>query len=180
MIFAETGLLLGFFFPGDTLLFAAGLLAARGYFHIGLLLLVAIAAAVIGDGVGYYIGKRFGREVFVREDSLFFKKKSVDRAQAFFLKHGKITILLARYVPVVRTFAPVVAGVGDMPYRSFFTYNLAGGILWCCSIGLAGYFLGARIPNIDKYVLPIILLVFVFSFVPVIAEFISERRHSTK
>ena len=180
MIFAETGLLFGFFFPGDTLLFSAGILASKGYFSISILLIVAIAAAIIGDSVGYVIGRKFGPRIFNREDSFFFKKEYVRRAEVFFAKHGKKTIFLARYIPIVRTFAPVVAGVGEMPYSAFVVFNVAGGIVWCASIGLAGYFLGAKVPNIDAYVLPIIIGIFVLSFIPVIIELVRSRVHSTK
>jgi len=180
MIFAETGLLVGFFFPGDTLLFTAGLLASKGYFNIAIVLLVAILAAVIGDSVGYYIGKKLGPKIFKKEDSLFFKKEFVARAQTFFAKFGRKTIFLCRYIPIVRTFAPVLAGVGEMPYGAFLAFNVAGGIVWCMSIGLAGYFLGAKVPNIDSYVLPIIIFIFVLSFIPVIVELVRNRRASRK
>jgi membrane-associated protein len=176
IIFAETGLLVGFFLPGDTLLFAAGILASKGYFNVAILLVIASVAAIVGDSVGYFIGKKLGPRIFKKEDSLFFKKEYVARAQVFFAKHGKKTIVLARYIPIVRTFAPVVAGVGAMPYKTFFAYNVAGGILWCFSMILAGYFLGARIPNIDAYILPVIIGIFVLSFVPVAREFFRHKR----
>ncbi len=180
IIFAETGLLIGFFFPGDTLLFSAGILAARGHLDISLLIGVAILAAVLGDSLGYFIGRSIGPKVFARTESYFFKKSSVQRAERFFAKYGGKTVVLARYVPVVRTFVPAVAGVGRMPYRSFLFYNVLGGALWCLSICLAGFFLGTRIPNIDAYVLPAIIVIFVVSFVPVIIELMVSRRNSTK
>ena len=176
MIFAETGLLVGFFFPGDTLLFAAGILASKGLFHIVILLTGAAIMAILGDTTGYMIGKKIGPKIFVREDSLFFKQAYVARAQHFFQKHGRKTIFLSRYIPIVRTFAPVVAGVGEMPYHTFLLFNIAGGIVWCFSIGLAGYFLGARIPNIDQYVLPIVVGIFVLSFLPVIRQFFPFKK----
>ena len=122
------------------------------------------------------IGKKIGPKIFVREDSLFFKQAYVARAQHFFQKHGRKTIFLSRYIPIVRTFAPVVAGVGEMPYHTFLLFNIAGGIVWCFSIGLAGYFLGARIPNIDQYVLPIVVGIFVLSFLPVIRQFFPFKK----
>ena len=175
MLFAETGLLVGFFLPGDTLLFAAGLLAGKGFFNIWILLIGASAAAVIGGIAGYAIGKQFGPKLFTRDDSLLFKRAYVLRAQGFFAKYGKKTIFLARFVPIVRTFVPVVAGVGEMKYKPFFAYNLIVGIAGCCTIGLLGYFLGARVPNIDAYILPIVLGILVLSFVPVIREFMRKR-----
>ena len=178
IIFAETGLLVGFFFPGDTLLFAAGVLASQGFFNIWIVLVLACVAAVTGDSVGYWIGRKLGPKLFVREDSRFFKRHYVVRAQHFYEKYGKKTIFLARYVPVVRTFAPVVAGVGEMKYKIFFLYNVFGGIIWCLSVGLLGYFLGAKISNIDAYILPIIAVIFVLSFLPVITEFVVAKRNS--
>jgi membrane-associated protein len=180
ILFSETGLLIGFFLPGDTLLFSAGLLAAKGYFNIAILLAVACVAAIIGDSFGYFLGKKLGPKIFVKKESLFFKKEYVLRAQAFFARHGKKTILLARYIPIVRTFAPVVAGVAVMPYKTFFAYNVVGGLLWCSTVTLAGYFLGARVPNIDSYILPIIIGIFVLSFIPVIRELILARRRSAQ
>ncbi len=176
MLFAETGLLVGFFLPGDTLLFAAGILASKGFFSIWILLIGSCVAAVAGDSFGYYIGRKLGPKVFVREDSLFFKREYVARAQHFFERHGRKTIFLSRFIPIVRTFAPVVAGVGEMPYRSFIFYNIAGGITWCCSLTLAGYFLGTKIANIDKYILPIIIGIIVLSFWPVVQQVLIHRR----
>lgn len=172
IIFAETGLLVGFFLPGDTLLFTAGLLASKGYFNVVILLSLATIASIVGDSVGYYIGRKFGPRVFNREESFFFKREYVTKAEIFFANHGKKTIVLARYLPVVRTFVPVIAGVGRMHYRTFIIYNIAGGILWCFSLGLAGYFLGTSVPHIDKYVIPIVIGIFVISFAPVAFQFI--------
>ena len=180
IVFAESGLLIGFFFPGDTLLFAAGILAHEHYFNIVLLILGASIAAIIGDSTGYWFGKKAGPAIFTRNDSLFFKKEYVEKAQAFFAKYGRKTIVLSRYVPVVRTFVPVIAGVGVMRYRTFFLYNVIGGIAWCASMSLVGYYLGAKIPNIDAYVLPLVVAVFVLSFVPVVLELLNrkKKRHS--
>ena len=176
MIFAESGLLFGFVFPGDTLLFAAGLLASKGFFNLTILLVGACIAAVTGDSVGYWIGKKLGPAIFKKEDSLFFKKAYVNKAHVFFLKHGKKTIFLARFVPVVRTFAPVIAGVSGMRYKIFFLWNVFGGVAWCLSIGLIGYFLGTRVTNIDAYIIPIVLGIFVLSFIPVIRHYLLSRR----
>lgn len=179
MIFAESGLLFGFVFPGDTLLFAAGLLASKGFFNIATLLVGSSIMAVLGDSVGYWIGKKFGPKLFVKKDSFFFKQEYIARAQHFFEKHGRKTIFLSRYVPIVRTFAPVVAGIGGMRYRTFLAFNIAGGIVWCFSVGLLGYFLGTRVPNIDAYILPIVIAIFVLSFIPVVRQILISRRDST-
>ena len=175
MIFAESGLLIGVVLPGDTLLFAAGLLASKGYFNIELMLLVIFVAAVTGDSFGYWIGKKFGVKLFNREESFFFKKEYVTRAQHFFENHGKKTIFLSRYIPIVRTFVPVLAGVGKMDYKTFFFYNVFGGLVWTLSLGLAGYFLAERVDNIDKYILPIVIGIIVFSFAPVIKHYVEYR-----
>lgn len=170
MVFAETGLLVGFFFPGDTLLFTAGLLASQGYFNIFILTAGAFLAAVLGDSVGYWIGKKIGPKIFTREDSFFFKHEYIARTQHFFDKHGKKTIVLARFLPIVRTFAPVLAGVGSMEYRSFLFYNVFGAAAWCALVPLLGYFLGNKIPNVDHYLLPIVATIFLISFIPLIRE----------
>jgi membrane-associated protein len=180
MIFAETGLLVGFFLPGDTLLFSAGVLASKGIFNIAILLVGASIMAILGDSIGYLIGKSVGPKIFTREDSVLFKRKYLIRAQEFTQKYGKKTVFLARYVPIVRTFAPVIAGVGEMQYKTFLSYNIAGGIVWCFSIGLAGYFLGTKVPNIDTYILPIVIGIFILSFIPVIREFFIKRKNKVK
>ncbi|MEI6044856.1 MAG: DedA family protein [Chloroflexota bacterium] len=166
IIFAESGLLIGFFLPGDSLLFTAGILASQGFFDISLLAISCFIAAVTGDSVGYWFGAKVGPHIFTKEDSLFFQKKNITRAQHFYEKYGAKTILLARFVPVVRTFAPIVAGIGMMKYRTFLSYNLIGGFLWAVGVSVAGYFLGASIPDIDKYLLPIIALIILASVTP--------------
>lgn len=166
IVFAESGLLFGFFFPGDSLLFTAGFLASQGFFDIFLLTLGCFIAAVTGDSVGYYIGHKFGRRLFTKEDSLFFHKDHLIRANEFYKKHGGKTIILARFMPFIRTFAPIVAGIGEMHYPTFLFYNLIGGVLWAIGITLAGYFLGNAIPNVDKYLLPIIAGIILLSISP--------------
>ncbi len=179
MIFAETGLFFGFIFPGDTLLFVAGFLASQGYFSIAILLLGTIFFAIVGDNIGYWTGKKLGPKIFVREDSFFFRKAHVAKAKNFFDKHGRKTIVLARYVPVVRTFSPVIAGVVEMPYAQFFLFNILGAIFWCGSVLLIGYFLGKRISNIDDFILPIVAGIFLISFIPVAIHAISARNRKT-
>lgn len=176
IIFAETGLLVGVVFPGDTLLFSGGLLASQGHFNLGLFIAVTSVASILGDSLGYVTGKKFGPKIFNREESAFFKKSYIHKAEAFFKKHGQKTILFARYVPIVRTFAPLIAGVAKMPYRGFVVYNVFGGILWCASVTFLGYYFGTRIPNIDRIILPMILGVVALSFVPALIEIWNRSR----
>jgi membrane-associated protein len=176
IIFAESGLLIGFFLPGDSLLFTAGFLASQGFFDISLLLILSFVAAVLGDSVGYAFGKRVGKKLFTKDDSMFFKKANLKKAEDFYKKYGVKTIVLARFIPIVRTFAPIVAGAGDMHYKTFVSYNVIGGLLWTVGMNLAGYFLGSIIPDVDKYLLPIIFLIIFLSILPPIIEFIKEKR----
>ncbi len=176
IVFAESGLLFGFFLPGDSLLFTAGLLASQGFSNIFVILVGCFVAAVAGDQVGFLIGRRAGPALFRRPDSRFFHQKNVARAQAYFSEHGPRTIVLARFVPIVRTFAPMVAGVGQMQYRTFVTYNVVGGFLWAVGITSLGYALGESIHDIDRYLLPIILVIGAVSFFPVIREVLKMRR----
>lgn len=176
IIFAESGLFFGFFLPGDSLIFTAGLFASLGYFNIYVLVIGSALAAILGDNVGYTFGRKVGPAIFNREDSIFFHKKHVERAAAFYALHGKKTIILARFVPIVRTFAPIIAGVGGMNYRTFLIYNIAGGLLWTVGLSLLGFVLGNLIPDIDKYLLPIVLAIIFLSFLPIIFEYLKSRR----
>jgi membrane-associated protein len=176
IIFAESGLLIGFFLPGDSLLFTAGLLTARGTLSLPVIMVGASLAAIAGDQVGYLIGKRAGPALFKRPDSRLFKQKNVERAHAYFEKNGPKTVILARFLPVIRTFTPVVAGVGEMEYRRFVTFNVIGGVLWGAGVTLLGRILGDTVPDIDKWLLPIILVIGAVSFVPVILELLRMRR----
>jgi membrane-associated protein len=182
IVFAESGLLVGFFLPGDSLLFTAGFLASQGFFNIALLCAITFVAAVLGDNVGYQFGKKAGPRIFKKEDSLVFSKANIERSQKFYEKHGGKTIILARFIPVVRTFAPVIAGVGEMRYRSFLVFNLIGALLWAVGVTLLGFFLGKSIPNIDHYLLPIAFLIIVFSIVPGVYHLLKdqERRAELK
>ena len=168
IIFAESGLLRGFFLPGDSLLFTAGFLASQHFFSLPILLGITFIAAVAGDSVGYTFGHQVGPKLFKREDSLLFHKDHIVKAQKYYEEHGPKTIILARFIPIVRTFAPIVAGVGTMHYRTFLTYNLIGGFLWAVGLTVSGYFLGNIIPDVDKYLLPIILLIVVLSMAPTV------------
>ena len=178
IVFAETGLLIGFFLPGDSLLVTAGVFAAAGHLDIWTILIAVSLAAIVGDQLGYYIGLRTGPRIFTREDSLLFKRAHLMRAHAFYEKHGGKTIIIARFVPVIRTFAPVVAGVGEMNYRNFVTYNVVGGILWVWSTSLLGYSLGSVVPDIDKHIHKVIVVVVFLSILPAIIEFWRARRES--
>jgi membrane-associated protein len=178
IIFAETGLLVGFFLPGDSLLVTAGLLAADPSFGLNVWLLGAIlmVAAIVGDTVGYHVGKTTGPRIFRREDSLFFHRDHLLRAQAFYDKHGGKTIIIARFMPIVRTFAPVVAGVGQMAYRRFVMYNVVGGVLWIWSMLLTGWVLARTVPGVAKHVEKIILLVVFLSILPGLIAWWRERQ----
>lgn len=166
IIFAETGLLIGFFLPGDSLLFTAGFLASQDYFNIWVLTLVCFVAAVTGDAVGYTFGRRVGRGLFQRPESRLFRPQHLLRAEAFFERHGGKAVVLARFLPVVRTFVPIVAGVGAMRYPRFALFNVIGGVLWAIGLPWAGFFLGSTIPNVDRYLLPIIVGIIVISIAP--------------
>jgi membrane-associated protein len=178
VVFAESGLLIGFFLPGDSLLFTAGLLASKGTLNLPVLMVGCSIAAIAGDQVGYLIGRRAGPALFKRPDSRLFQKKNVERAHAYFEMNGPKTVILARFLPVIRTFTPVVAGVGEMDYRRFVTFNVVGGILWGSGVTVAGYTLGSTIPDIDRWLLPIILVIGAVSFVPVILELVKLRRET--
>lgn len=164
IVFAESGLLIGFFLPGDTLLFSAGLLSAQGLFPIHWLIAATIVAAIIGDNVGYSIGRRTGHRIFKKEDSLLFHKNHLRRAEQFYEKHGGKTVTLARFVPMVRTFAPVVAGAAKMPRQKFMFYNVLGAVVWGGGVTLLGYWLGSKIPGLDHYIELILIAVIVASF----------------
>lgn len=166
IIFAETGLLIGFFLPGDSLLVSAGLIAAHGTLDVWFMCLILSAAAILGQTVGYAIGHAAGPRLFAREDSMFFKRSHLQRAHDFYEKHGGITIVLARFMPIVRTFVPVVAGAARMNYKRFQLYNVIGGILWVCGMLMIGYGLGRYIPGIEKHIDKVIILVIAVSLAP--------------
>jgi len=177
IIFAESGLLIGFFLPGDSLLFTAGFLASleNPPFSLPVLLIGCAIAAIAGDSVGYAFGRRVGRKLFQRENSFLFNKANLYRAEAFYEKHGGIAIVLARFMPIVRTFAPIVAGIGTMEYRRFVSYNMIGGILWAVGVTTLGYLLGSVIPDVDKYLLPIIIVIVLVSVAPSAYHVLKEK-----
>ena len=170
VIFAESGLFFGFFFPGDSLLFSAGILAFAGFFNVLYLALLLSFAAIIGDSVGFWFGKKVGPKIFSREDSFFFHKKYVERTKKFYEEYGSRTLIVARFTPIVRTFAPILAGVGGMVYQKFLTYNIVGGILWSFVLVYAGYFLGSIIPSAGNYITLIAVFIIIVSFLPFINE----------
>jgi membrane-associated protein len=180
IVFSETGLLIGCVLPGDSLLITAGLLAAAGHLNIWWLNGLLIAAAIIGDSVGYAIGVRLGPRIFTRQKSLLFNPQHVERTRRFYEKYGPKTIVIARFVPIVRTFAPVLAGVGTMKYRRFLFYNVAGGVGWVVSMSWAGYLLGRTVPNISRHIHILVIVVIVLSCVPIAIELYRERRKASK
>jgi len=176
MVFAESGLFLGFFLPGDSLLITAGLLASQGLLDVRILLFAVFIGAILGDSFGYAFGKLVGPAIFSREDSWLFHKRHVERARIFYERHGSKTIVLARFMPIVRTFAPIVAGVGKMRYPTFLFFNIIGGALWALGLTLVGFYLGKTVPNIDAYILPLILFVVFLSILPGVAHLLRARR----
>lgn len=182
VIFAESGLLIGFFLPGDSLLFTAGFLTSTGYVPINIHVLVVILflAAALGDSVGYLFGHRVGRRVFNRPNSRVFKQENVKKATEFYERHGGKTIILARFMPVIRTFVPIVAGVAKMPYRTFLLYNVIGALIWAVGITYAGYFIGGYFKSIgveiDRVLLPIVALILLTSVVPPAIHLMRDKK----
>jgi len=175
IVFTETGLLVGFFLPGDSLLITAGLVAAAGGLDIWLLNALLIVAAIVGDSVGYAIGYRTGPRIFRKEESRWFSRRHLIRTREFYERHGGKTIVLARFIPIIRTFAPVVAGVGRMEYRRFLFYNVFGGLGWVVSLTWAGYLLGQTIPNIDRHIHLVVGVVILLSVLPIGIEWWKAR-----
>ncbi len=175
IVFTETGLLVGFFLPGDSLLITAGLVAAAGGLDIWLLNALLIVAAIAGDSVGYAIGYRTGPRIFRKEESRWFSRRHLIRTREFYERHGGKTIVLARFIPIIRTFAPVVAGVGQMAYRRFLFYNVFGGLGWVVSLTWAGYLLGQTIPNIDRHIHLVVGVVILLSVLPIGVEWWKAR-----
>lgn len=177
IVFAESGLFFGFFLPGDSLLFTAGLLASQGFFDITSLVVIIFVGAVLGDQVGYAFGKHVGPKLFTRESSLLFNKKNLLRARDFYQQYGSITIVLARFMPFIRTFAPIVAGIGGMRYRTFVLYNILGGLIWTLSLTLSGYYLVQIIPGVEHYITWIVGAIVVISVIPMVIHYFRDRRH---
>jgi membrane-associated protein len=176
IVFAESGILAGFFLPGDSLLFTAGLLASEGHLNLAVLAVGIPLAAIAGDQIGYAFGHRVGPALFRRPDARFFKRRHLHKAQEYFERYGSRTVILARFIPVVRTFTPVLAGVAKMPYRMFVTCNVIGGLVWGLGVLLAGWALGQAVPDGERWLTPIVVVIIVVSFIPVIREAMKLRR----
>lgn len=176
IVFAESGLPIGFLLPGDSLLFTAGFLASQDFLNIYFLLPLIFLSALIGDNVGYYLGHKLGKKILTSEKkSRFLKKENLEKAEDFYKRHGGKTMIFARFIPFVRTFAPMLAGVGKMSYKTFIFFDITGALLWSTSVTLAGFFLGSVIPNIDKYILPIIFIIIIASISPSIIYAITAK-----
>jgi membrane-associated protein len=175
-IFLESGVVIGFFLPGDSLLFAAGLLASQNYLSVIGVMIVAIIGAIAGNNVGYYTGKKAGPSLFKRKDSRLFSNKRIAEAHTFFEEKGGRALVLARFIPAVRTFVPIVAGIGKMDYKHFVRFNALGALLWGISMPILGYSLGKTVPNIDTYILPVIAFIIVLSLVPVLMQYLKRQR----
>jgi len=180
IVFAETGLLFGFFLPGDSLLISAGIIASTGAIHVWQTGIFLCLAAVLGDAVGFWIGSTTGPKLYNRQDSLLFRKAHLLAAQQFYDKHGGKTIVLARFMPIVRTFAPTVAGIAGMPYKHFLAYNILGGVLWIWSMLLVGYYLAKQVPNIEENMHLLILVVVFISVLPMIVGWLKSRASIAK
>ena len=176
IVFAESGLFVGAFLPGDSLLFTAGFLASQGFFDIWLLAPITFIAAVLGDSVGYTFGHKVGKRLFQKEDSILFHKKHLVRAQKFYEKHGGKAVTIARFLPIVRTFAPIVAGMGDMQYKRFLFFNVIGAFLWAVCVPILGFYLGNVIPGVDKYLLPILAFIIIISVLPTVVHILRENK----
>lgn len=185
IVFAESGLLIGFFLPGDSLLFTAGFLVSTGLFKVNVVILIVLVfiAAVLGDSVGYVFGRRIGRKLFNRPNSVLFRQENIQRAEDFYEQYGSKTIILARFIPVVRTFAPIVAGIGKMDYKTFVTYNIIGAALWAAGITLLGFGLGHWFKSlgldIDTVILPIAAIIIIISVAPALIHLLKDKKQRT-
>lgn len=171
VVFLESGVFFGFFLPGSSMLFAAGLLATRGFFNPWTLIFLMWFAAVLGDSAGYWFGKVVGVRLFLRPNSTFFRRDYLEKAKEFYDKHGVQTVFLARFIPIVRTFVPIVAGVVNMRYRLFLAYNVLGAIVWAAGVTFLGYYLGEKVPFVQTYLTPIIIVIIVVTCLPLLWEF---------
>ena len=179
VIFGESGMMIGFFFPGDTLLFSAGILAATGKLNLVSTLIAIAVAAIIGDNTGYHIGSKLGRRLFNKPDGAVFRKEYIDRAEAFYEKHGSKTMLVAHFIPVIRAFTPVTAGAAKMPYGQFVVFDAIGDIAWTLVITLLGYFVGSRIPGIEKLIDPLLIAVVIIFLAPTIWHVLRDPKIRT-
>lgn len=178
-LFLESGVFFGFFLPGDSLLFTAGLLASQGYLNIAGLIVISVVAAILGNNIGYYTGNKAGPALFNKKRSFLFTPKRVTEAHEFFEKNGPQSLILARFIPALRTFVPIAAGIGKMDYRKFLLFNGLGGLLWGVGVPILGYTLGNKVPNIDKYLLPIVLVIIVLSALPVVLAYFKGKKSTS-
>lgn len=172
----ESGFVFGFFLPGDSLLFTAGILASQHFLNIFLIILLSIVAAIVGNNLGYFTGKKLGHRLFTRHESFLFSPRRVEQAHEFFDTHGPKSLILARFIPAVRTFVPIIGGTAKMDYRRFLTFNAIGGLLWGVLLPVLGFTLGKSVPNIDHYLLPIILLIIVISVLPILVQYLKAKK----
>lgn len=177
ILFAESGLFVGFFLPGDSLLFTAGFLASQGFLNIQVLTIGGFISSVAGVAVGYAFGQKFGKRLFNRPNSLLFHKDNLLKAQEFYKKHGGLAIILTRFMPIIRTFVPIAAGIADMPYPSFMLFTIIASLIWAVGLSLAGFLLGNSIPNVDHYLLPIIVLIIIISILPSLVHILKQPTH---
>ncbi|MCK9578152.1 VTT domain-containing protein [bacterium] len=174
-VFSETGILLGFFLPGDSLLFTAGFLASTGFLDLKTTIIVSLIAAVLGDALGYYLGNKYGPKIFIKTDSFFLDKKHIERTEKYFKRYGGETIILARFLPIIRTITPVMAGVGKIGYRKFFVYNILGGVIWTILLPVSGYYFGQIIPDADRIILPVIAVIIFISLLPAVITVLRDK-----
>ncbi len=175
-VFLESGVFFGFFLPGASMLFTAGLLASQGFFNVWILIPLLTIAAILGDNVGYWFGAKVGVRLFLRPDSRFFHHEHLEQAKVFYERHGFLAIVLARFVPIVRTFTPIVAGIVRMRYRTFLIYNIMGALAWASGVTFIGYYLGGKIPGIERFLTPIIILIIIATCIPLVLEFLKQRK----
>jgi membrane-associated protein len=180
IIFAESGMLVGFFLPGDTLLLAAGVFAAQGKLPIALTIVLIAVAAILGDNTGYHIGRLTGKRIFRKKDGILFRHEYIEKAEKVYEKYGGKIMLLAHFLPIVRTFAPLVAGVAHMPRWKFFIFDAIGDIVWAAAVTLLGYWLGSKIPNLDHYILPTVLIVCCITLGPMLWHIVGDRETRTR
>jgi membrane-associated protein len=180
IIFTESGIPIGFFLPGDTLLFTAGFFASKSYINIFALICVVIVAKILGGIVGYIIGDQTGRKLFTKKDSLFFRRDYLKSAEVFYQKNGGKAVILGQFLPVIRTFSPIIAGFSEMLFKKFMLYNFLGAFLWAIIVPALGYWLGRKVTNIDKYMLPIIIIAMLISFAPALWHLFGKRKKTEK
>lgn len=176
-VFLESGVFFGFFLPGASMLFTAGLLASQGLFNVWILIPLLTIAAILGDNVGYWFGAKVGIRLFEWQNSRFFHKEHLGRAKTFYERHGVLAIVLARFVPIVRTFTPIIAGIVGMHYRTFFIYNITGAVAWGSGVTFLGYYLGEKVPGIERFLTPIILLIIIATCIPLALEFFRQKKN---